>query len=108
MRKRRRPFALQLRSIEAVARELGRMMCEWGNVKPVCVKIPAEQSHTGRAYWKEVGIDACIADIVEALQAAGIDMRGSCCGHGKEAGSILLADGRILRIETVQKERCDE
>ena len=44
-------------------------------------------------------IDLCIADIVAALNAANIRTMGSCCGHGKMDGSILLEDGRHLRIE---------
>lgn len=45
-------------------------------------------------------IDKCIADLVEALQTAGINMRGSCCGHGKGPGYISLEDGRMLSIES--------
>jgi hypothetical protein len=73
-------------------------MCKWGHEKQVYVKIPADLSHSGSSYWRSVGIDACIADLVEALQDAGIDMRGSCCGHGKENGRIDLQDGRVLIV----------
>ena len=73
-------------------------MCKWGTWKKVRVKIPADLSSTGKGKWKVVGIDSCIADIVEALQSAGIDMRGSCCGHGKDLGDIHLQDGRVLVI----------
>jgi hypothetical protein len=45
-----------------------------------------------------MGIDSCIAPIVAAFQQAGINMRGSCCGHGKAPGHITLADGRELII----------
>ncbi len=62
------------------------------------VKIAAELSHTGEERWADKAIDSCIAPIVRALQDAGIDMKGSCCGHGKGAGEILLADGRVLTI----------
>jgi len=44
------------------------------------------------------GIDICISDIVAALNAANIATDASCCGHGKMMGSILLTDGRVLRI----------
>jgi hypothetical protein len=37
-------------------------------------------------------IDYCIADIVAALNAAGINTIASCCGHGMDDGSILLDD----------------
>lgn len=64
----------------------------------VNVKIPADLSSTGSDKWKMAKIDACISDIVEALQISGIDMRGSCCGHGKTHGHIHLQDGRIVVI----------
>ena len=43
-------------------------------------------------------IDFCVADIVAALNAANISTTASCCGHGKVDGSILIADGRELKI----------
>ena len=75
--------------------------CPKCGYKPVGVrvKIPADLSHTGKAYWKVAGIDYCIAPIVKALQDAGIDMRGSCCGHGEGEGTILLQDKRVLVIK---------
>jgi hypothetical protein len=75
-------------------------MCEHGTHEMVRVKIPADLSHTGEARWKDCGIDACIAPLVRALQEGGIDMRASCCGHGKTHGTIDLADGRRLVIQT--------
>ena len=74
-------------------------MCEWGKYKLVNVKIPADLACSGKSYWKEMQIDSCIADIVRALQEAGIYMRGSCCGHGKQDGEIELQDGRKLIIQ---------
>lgn len=73
-------------------------MCEHGTETPVTVKIPADLSCDGQERLKEVGIDSCIASIVSALQAGGVDMRGSCCGHGKGTGHIDLQDGRGLLI----------
>jgi hypothetical protein len=73
-------------------------MCAHGTDVLVLVKVPADLSHTGVEQWREFGIDACIAPIVAALQAGGIDMRASCCGHGAGPGRIDLADGRVLRI----------
>lgn len=46
-----------------------------------------------------VGVDACIADIVQALNDAGIETAGCCCGHGNGDGSIILGDGRVLIIK---------
>ncbi|HEX6884182.1 MAG TPA: hypothetical protein VF530_12455 [Planctomycetota bacterium] len=48
--------------------------------------------------WRTLAIDGCIGSLVEALQAAGIDMLGSCCGHEKWEGYIHLADGRALLV----------
>ena len=71
-------------------------MCKDGNYQVVRVKIPADLSSTGKEKWKDVSIDYCIADVVDALQKDGIDMRGSCCGHGRMPGYIQLQDGRLL------------
>lgn len=62
------------------------------------VTIPAHLSHTGVERKAEKGIDSCIANIVKALNEGGVLTTGSCCGHGKKDGSILLADGRELVI----------
>ena len=43
-------------------------------------------------------VDLCIADIVAALNAANIVTDGSCCGHGKIAGTVLLEDGRSIVV----------
>jgi len=67
----------------------------------VNVKIPVDLSYSGRSHWKMAKIDACIAPIVKALQEGGIDMRASCCGHGKTDGRIDLQDGRILIIKEI-------
>lgn len=61
-------------------------MCAWGT--------NVEMELGGRTW----GVDACIAPIIAALNAGGVPTIGSCCGHGKEPGSILLADGRELVV----------
>jgi hypothetical protein len=43
-------------------------------------------------------IDYCIADIVACLNAGGLKTIASCCGHKKIDGSIVLEDGRELKI----------
>lgn len=74
-------------------------VCNWGNTRDVEVYIQPRLSHTniGRRDIKK--IDSCIATIVEALQAKGINMISSCCGHGKCDGEIVLQDGRMLIIK---------
>jgi hypothetical protein len=81
----------------------GEPMCEHGTEVMVGVKIPADLSCDGKEQWKSVGIDACIAHIVKALQEGGIDMCGSCCGHGGRSGHIHLQDGRGLLILSPQE-----
>ena len=78
----------------------GNQACKHCGRPPVLVrvKIPADLSSTGKVKWKRALIDACIAPIVRALQKGGIDMRGSCCGHGKGFGDIHLQDDRLLVI----------
>jgi hypothetical protein len=73
-------------------------MCKWGTDVPLEVTIPAHLSYTGEARKDVKGIDACIAPIVAALNAAGIETWQSCCGHGEAPGRIDLADGRVLFV----------
>ncbi len=73
-------------------------MCR-NKTEEVLVKILADLSCNGKEKWKLAKIDECIASIVEALQKYGIDMRGSCCGHGEVDGTIHLQDGRKLIIK---------
>jgi hypothetical protein len=61
-------------------------MCEWGNTKVI------EIDGVGR------DIDSCIVSIVVALNEAGMKTIASCCGHGKQPGSVVLEDGREIRI----------
>lgn len=69
-------------------------MCAWGTSKTV--HCPAGFNGTNRQRTK-VPVDACIADLVAALNAAGLFTRDSCCGHGNGPGLIRLMDGRSLR-----------
>jgi len=68
---------------------------------PVPVVVPAEQSCTGETRVAIKPIDACLADVVRRLNAGATEpvTTGCCCGHGEGRGSILLADGRELRVE---------
>ncbi len=74
-------------------------MCKYGDHQKVMVRIPEDLSCSGKRYLKHAKIDQCIASIVRALQDGGIDMRSSCCGHGKWNGEIVLQDGRTLVIQ---------
>jgi hypothetical protein len=74
-------------------------MCQHGQTRNVQVLISEDLSCTGFARFKFSPIDKCIAPLVQALQQAGINMRGSCCGHDEEnEGDIHLQDGRILLV----------
>ena len=81
-------------------------MCINGDTEKVSVKIASDLGAEGIEKWKDCQIDSCIASLVAALQRGGVDMRGSCCGHGRENGSIVLQDGRVLLLlsgEAAQK-----
>ena len=71
-------------------------MCEWGDNTDLRVPIPAHLSHTGKFHWTVKPIDACIADIIKALNDAGIHTAGCCCGHNKNTGYIVLHDERVI------------
>jgi hypothetical protein len=73
-------------------------MCKWGTYQPVEVTVHESIAASGVRHRAVRKIDACIADLVRALDSSGIIMLGSCCGHGKAPGQILLADGRSLTI----------
>ena len=82
-------------------------MCEPGETCYVLVNVPADHSADGTSKVKYVLIDKCIAPLVEALQRGGINMKASCCGHGKGAGMIRLQDGRVLVIMDYEKfDKC--
>lgn len=53
--------------------------------------VVIERDSTGRP---TVWCDPEIADIVRALNAAGIRTVASCSGHGHRPGDIMLKDGR--------------
>ena len=82
--------------------------CPCRDIVNVVVKVPADLSSTGKDKWRVYAMDKCLAPIVSALQKAGIDMRGSCCGHGKCNGDIHLQDGRILIIKNNADEYLTE
>ena len=73
-------------------------MCKWGTSKEVtlCKPTPIQ----GRTTIK---VDACIAPLVQVLSDYGVEMKASCCGHGKAEGRITLADGLIIWLPQVQE-----
>lgn len=75
-------------------------MCKWGTTVEMEVTIPAHLSHTGEERKKVIGVDACIAPIVVALNAGGITTVASCCGHGHLPGNVILADDTWLTLLT--------
>jgi len=55
---------------------------------------------------KTIAVDSCIASIIWALNRANMETVASCCGHGKQPGSIILRDGReILLMATSEDAR---
>lgn len=78
-------------------------MCKHGDEVLVEVTVAAENSHTGKAYRRQFGIDRCIAPLIRALNAGGITTTQSCCGHFERDGEIWLADGRTLFIRAAMR-----
>lgn len=74
------------------------MTCPCRETIPVMLHVDADLSCTGKEKWREWGIDACIAPVVSALQKAGVNMRGSCCGHGKGPAEIMLSGGGSINF----------
>lgn len=84
---------------------------EWkGDLKPNHHCLVGSYEHTipMPAGGRTVDIDYCIADIVAALIASNIPTVASCCGHGKADGSIMLADGREIKIIGTAHESGDK
>jgi len=79
-------------------------MCEHGDTVTVPLWISPGYSSTG--YWKhkQVKVDSCISELVKALNAKRIYTVGSCCGHGKAPGEIILLDGRKLMIHKAEEK----
>jgi hypothetical protein len=53
---------------------------------------------------RTVEVDVEIAPIVTALNAAGVETRASCSGHGFRPGNIALRDGREIIIARTHAE----
>jgi len=74
-------------------------MCSHGTSRTLLLPTPDHTDPDGLRYKLRLWpVDACIADIVQALNAGGVTTLGACCGHGRGAGVIDLADGRVLVI----------
>ena len=77
----------------------------WQTLPPVTVESPFPDVVT------PVSLDACIAEDIQRLWAAGIWTLGSCCGHGDVNPSVVLAshaDGeRALEVLSARERRWD-
>jgi len=71
-----------------------------GRTVDCLVMVPANLSHTGKAYWANKSIDYCLAPLVKTLNAFGVDTAACCCGHGEAPGSIILHDGTCIQLRT--------
>lgn len=74
-------------------------MCNQGETELVKVMVDPKLSPTGKAFWREVPVDKCIAPFVRWLNEKGMYTTHSCCEHGGRPGSIGLHDGRTIYIE---------
>lgn len=76
-------------------------MCRRGT--DALVKLNRPRPVSGRA---ETLVDACIAPLVQALNDAGVETLGCCCGHGREPGSVLFyqdGEARELRLDLAKE-----
>ena len=71
----------------------------------VDVRISADLSETGKPYYRECYIDACIAPIIKALSDGGIKTKWACCGHKRYAGVISLDNDMELMIMTPEQRK---
>lgn len=80
-------------------------MCKYGDTVDVEVLVCGEVSYSGADERKVKPIDRCISDVVRALDAGGVAMLGSCCGHGRGHGwgQIMLRDGREVWIREARR-----
>lgn len=76
-------------------------MCKHGTLK----KVETRKSINGKILVETRSVDSCIAPLIQALNAVGIETVASCCGHGNRPGSIVLWDGRELTITTFEEAR---
>ncbi len=60
---------------------------------------------------KTVGVDACIAPIIERLWREGIWTRGCCCGHNRDSKSVVLDNpeqiGKAITIILEMSDMCE-
>ena len=67
-------------------------MCEYGTEVQMPVRVlPSKEI-------KVKGVDACLAPLVKFLNDNGVQTWGSCCGHGKNRGSISIDESSIRRV----------
>lgn len=62
--------------------------CRYCGKNPILMKIKG----------REREIDYCIAPFVKLLNDNGIITVASCCGHSRQPASIVLENGRGIRI----------
>lgn len=68
-------------------------MCDHANREAAMVVLAVDAAGV-----PTVWCDPCLAPLVKALNDAGIATVASCCGHGRQPGTVALADGRELVI----------
>lgn len=70
-------------------------MCKWGN--SVLIKLAYPMHNSKRT---EIGVDSCIASLMQELNNHGVHTLGCCCGHGKAEGSItIVQDGKKIELK---------
>jgi hypothetical protein len=60
------------------------MMCTWGADRTVQIV-------------QTISVDACIADEIVALNAAGVHTINCCCGHGRGPSKAIIKPSSVSR-----------
>lgn len=61
-----------------------------GKEPNVLVRVFAGEDDKSNPIFRDIPVDACIADIIAEIWDKGVETVESCCGHGKMDGYIML------------------
>jgi hypothetical protein len=66
-------------------------MCKHGTDKQITIR-------------QTITVDACLADLVVALNDVGVQTVNCCCGHGDGSGSVIIRPSSIQRALSIGYE----
>lgn len=71
-----------------------------GTTPEIVLSLPAHMVNEGR---ETICVDACMADVIEALWAEGIETQSCCCGHNGAFGppAVVVHARHAKRARTI-------